>query len=170
MRGQARSRTSRRGHRGEDPAAGGEDLEVAGAALAEEQLALARAREQQVRVGVHEPGRHGPSVRVQAGEPACGQPLGRERGHDGLSRPHRDDASLPARHRRVVLVGAHPQAAAHRDDLGGAGDQEPGREVARAATAVDDTQGHVAHHWGPLGPPRRPRNRVVEARRSGTAR
>ena len=42
--------------RRQDAAAGGEDLQVAGAALAQDQLLLARAREHEVGVRVHEPG------------------------------------------------------------------------------------------------------------------
>ena len=41
-----------RGDRRQDPAAGGQDLEVAGAALAQEHLALARAGEQQMGVRI----------------------------------------------------------------------------------------------------------------------
>jgi hypothetical protein len=44
------------GNGGEDAAAGGQDLEVAGAALAQQQLPLPSAAEQQVRVVVDEPG------------------------------------------------------------------------------------------------------------------
>ena len=60
---------ARRGDRRQDPAAGGEDLEVAGAALAEDELALARAGEQQVGVRVDEPGRDDAAVRVEPREP-----------------------------------------------------------------------------------------------------
>ena len=69
-------RGARRGDRREDAAAGGQDLEVARAALAEHQLGLARAGEQQVRVRVDEARRDRPAAARRAGRtgPAEGRP------------------------------------------------------------------------------------------------
>ena len=64
------ARRPRRGDGRQDPATRLEDLEVARSLLAEEQLALARAAEQEVCVGIDEPRRDRPARRVEPGEAA----------------------------------------------------------------------------------------------------
>ena len=90
---------ARRGDRRQDAAAGREDLEVAGAALAQQPLALARAAEQQVRVRVDQPGRDGAAAGVEPGEPArAGSPRPRARSRARpAARPPRSDP--PSRRR-----------------------------------------------------------------------
>ncbi len=144
----------------EDPTAGGEDLEVAGPALAEHQLLFARAREQQVRVGVDEPGRDDAAVRVQSREPGQCVAAGLQPPLDRRPRPNADDASLPARHDRgigrtrtanrrrvedggVGLGVASPQPPGERRDLRGAVDQEAGC-VGIAAATFDEPQRHAS--------------------------
>ena len=61
---------ARRGHRRQDPAAGLEDLEIAGAALAHLPLALAGAREQEVRVRIDQAGRDRAAAGVEPREPS----------------------------------------------------------------------------------------------------
>ena len=94
----------RGGDRRQDPAARGEDLEVARALLAEEQLVLARAGEQQVGVGVDEARRDGPAARVQPGEPGQRQALRLELRLDG--RPRTDGAIRPSQQATTGASGA----------------------------------------------------------------
>ena len=129
------------------PPPGREDLEVAGAALAQHQLALARAAEQEVRVRVDEARRDRAAVGVDPGEPPERVALRLERGLDRGARPDRRDPALPAGDDRGVgrvgaadVGGGQPPdlALAPRpvrsppasvDDLGRADDQEAGRRL-----------------------------------------
>ena len=100
----------------EDPAAGGQDLEVARAALAEDELALARAREQEVRVRVDEPGRHDPAVGVEAREPRERHPVALEACLDLVPGTHGDHPAVPGRDdgrlRRTRATDRAPRRAA----------------------------------------------------------
>ena len=153
-----------RGDRRQDPAARRQDVEVRGAALAHDELVLAGPGEQQVRVRVDEARGDRPARRVDPGEPAEREALGLECRLDRRARPDGDDPSLPARDGRgfgpgrivgpeapdLALVGAAPDAALQRDDLGGTDDQEARGRLAGAA-ALDDAEraAHPARSRGP---------------------
>ena len=96
------ARSSRRRDGRQDPAPGLEDLEVASTLLAEEQLALARAAEQEMRVGVDEPRRDRPAGRVEPGESAQVESLGLERRLDRGPGSDGGDPALPDGDDRVV--------------------------------------------------------------------
>ena len=122
------SRVARDGR--EDAAAGGQDLEVAGALLSELQLALAAAGEQQVGVRIDEARGHRPAGRVEHGELLQVVALGREeRPQVGLA-AHAEHPAVPAGDGGAIrtaavrdapvdlaLVRAHPRTAGNRHDL-----------------------------------------------------
>jgi hypothetical protein len=85
---------ARRGHRREDAAAGLEDLEIAGATLAELPLGLARAGEQQVRVRVDQARRDRAAAGVEPSEPAERVAAVLERGLERGPRADRSDPPL----------------------------------------------------------------------------
>ena len=96
------ARSSRRRDGRQDPAAGLEDLEVARSLLAEEQLALARAAEQEMGVGIDEPRRDRPAGRVEPGEAAQVESLGLQRRLDRRPGSDGSDPALPDGDDRIV--------------------------------------------------------------------
>jgi hypothetical protein len=129
------------GHRGQDAPAFREDLEIAGAALAEEQFPFACAAEEQMRMGVDQAGRHRAAVGIETREALEWQALYLELRFHLRARPDGHDPAVPARddgsvgtvrstgfgsfqHRRVGLGRAAAKPAGHRHDRGRAVDDE----------------------------------------------
>ena len=96
------ARRSRRGDGRQDPATCLEDFEVTRSLLAEEQLAFARAAEQEVCMGIDEPRRDRPARRVEAGKAAEVESLGLQRRLDCRPRPDGCDPALPDGDDRIV--------------------------------------------------------------------
>ena len=129
-------RGARRSHRREDPAAGGQDLEIAGATGAELPLGLARAGEEQVRVGVDEPGRDEAASRVETAKGVDREPPGRDLAVDLVGRAGGEDPPFPTRHgepRHRTPTPASPCAPPRR---------RPPASVAIAARPFDQQTGH----------------------------
>ena len=97
-------RGARRRDGRQDPAAGLEDLEVVGAALAQDQLVLAGAGEQQVGVRVDQAGRDRAARGVEAREAGDRVAAPLERAEQLVARTGREDPALPARDRRRGIV------------------------------------------------------------------
>ena len=162
---------SRGGDRGKDPAAAGQDLEIAGPALPKQQFTFAGAREEQVRVRVDQTGRDRAAGGVDTGETSEWIALPFDHSFDRGSGPDGGNPSLPASddwsigRRRAADVGrgvpndlalalASPDAAFHGHDLGRSHDQEPrGRLV--AAAAFDDPERAAVQPPEPGPNPRR---------------
>ena len=161
-----------RGDRREDPAARREDLEIAGATLAEQQLALARAREHEVGVRVHETRRHRASRGHRAGRTApSGYPSASSAVSTSVLAPTADDPAFPAgddrsgrvrRGRRrprptdaadLSLRRSAANAAGHRDDLAGPDHEQTGRRFL-ASAALDHAGTGPRSPRGRTGPGR----------------
>ena len=98
--------------RREDPATRLEDLEIAGAPLPEEQLALTRAGEHEMGMRIDETRCHGAAAGVKPREPPQRIALGLERRLDRSPWPDRDDPAVPAGHdRRGRRAGTDGSAA-----------------------------------------------------------
>ena len=111
-------RPGRRDRR-QDPAAGGQDLEIAGAPLAQLELALTRSGEQQVGVRIDQPGRDQPAGRVDPGEPRQRQPGCLEARLDLAPRTDGRDPIAPGRdHRRIGRVRSADVGGVERGGLG----------------------------------------------------
>ena len=134
-------RRARRLDRRQDAATGGQDVEVGGAALAQLELVLARAREQQVGVRIDEAGRDRAARGVEPREAAEGVAVGaraRPRPHGagrrrgcGPPRPRRpgrwDRPGRSARRRPTSPCAAPRRTPAlEGDDLGCSDDRRPG--------------------------------------------
>ena len=152
-----------RGDGRQDAAAGGQDLEVAGTALPELELALAAAREEQVGMRVDEPGRHHATVGVDPGESRDRQSRGLQGGRDLVVRTDRGDPVAPRRHdgsrgrvgsadrrrlegRGLGLGTAAPDPAGHRDDGARPVDEQAGRRRL-GPPALDDPEAHGRAAW-----------------------
>ena len=148
-----RGRAGRR-HRGQDPAARRQDVEVAGALLAHDQLALAAAGEQQVRVRIHEPRGDHAAVGIDARRtspaasrsppapaprgPAVPTPTTRPSQHattGAAGAPDRPERRV--QHRDVALRRAAAQTAGQRGDLRRAVDEQPRAALGRRPAALD---------------------------------
>ena len=152
----------RGGNRREDPAAGGQDVEIGRSAPAELQLALAAPGEEEMGVGIDQARRDRAAVGVQDREPIEVAPVGLQdqpdlrlaadaQHHPVGDRDHHIRVGPPV---DLALRGAHPRAAAHRDDLSRVDDEEPGR-ILLVQTPRENSECHVA----------RCRAAVIDARR-----
>jgi hypothetical protein len=141
----------------QDSAAGLEDLEVVGAPLAEDELALARSAEQEMRVRVDQAGGDRATAGIESGEARDRVVAALERLEQVVPRSRCDDPALPAGHggrglvagiaargdeqRRVVHPHAEAESTGHRCDLGGVLDEQA-RRAAYRAPALDQAQAH----------------------------
>ena len=151
-------RGPRRGDGGQDPATRGEDVQVGGAVLAQDELVLARAGEEQVGVRIDEARGHRAPGGIEAGEPGKWQAVGFDLGLDRLATADRRDAPFPdGDHGRVGRGGIGPgqssdvalpraatDAAGERDDLVSADDQQT-RCGLPGPSPFDDAERSAAH-------------------------